>query len=407
MNKKFLPAYSPATLIQAKDRWYICFYAPTEQLEEPTRYRLTFNINRIKDRKLRKERGDELAAKINWWLRRGLHAWNFDERKIPPDYNLSEEEQKKNTLGDTNIIEALEFIRDVKEKTGARDTARTYRSQSNLLIEFLKLKKFARISISDFTKSLAMAYLDHRATIHKISNTTYNNTITNMRVIFNALIDREYMEYNPFKDVPKKKASEKRRRSFSDIEAVTVIHRIRKESRLLFYALLLEYTCFMRPEEIRCLRFKDINLQSGVVTLREHTKTKQQRHTTIPDDFIPFFDHDFFNKYPGHFYIFGDHLEPHPSKKCSSGALYRQHKKILEDLRATGALNDIIGLQFYSWKDTGITYALEEMKILAVQDQAGHSTPQMTLRYREKPKVNREMKTGFKNKLIHKEQNDV
>lgn len=399
MNKKFLPAFSPATLIQGKSAWYICFYAASQESDEPTRYRVTFNINRIKDPKDRKLRGEELAAKINWWIRKGFRPWMFDERKVPFDFDQPEQE-KRNALGKTNVIEALEFIRDVKEKTGARDTARTYRSQTNLLIDFLHAKKVHRITISDFTRNLAMAYMDHRATIQHVSNTTYNNTITNLRVMFNALVDREYIDHNPFSEVPKKKPSEKIRRPFTDREAVIVISRIRKECPLLFYALLLEYACFIRPSEIISMRFKDIDLKSGIVTLKRHTKNKKSRYVTIPDDFLEFFRVDFFKKYPDHYFIFGDKLEAHPNKHCGNGTLYRKHKKILDDLKATGALDDIIGLQFYSWKDTGITYALEEMKLLAVQDQAGHSTPQMTLKYRKKPKINIEIKEGFRNKLI-------
>jgi hypothetical protein len=68
--------------------------------------------------------------------------------------------------------------------------------------------------------------------------------------------------------------------------------------------------------------------------------------------------------------------------------MYRLHKGILEDLQREGALGDIAGLQWYSWKDTGITEALEQVPILHVQDQAGHHSPEMTLKYRHKKRKN-------------------
>jgi integrase len=399
MNKKFLPAYTPARVVRARDRWYICYYAPTEESDEPTRYRFTFNLNRIKDLQIRKTRAEDLVKKINWWLGRGFRPWAFDERKVPFDFDQGND-KPGNKLGDTNVIDALEFIREVKAKTGAKDTARSYRSHVNLLIEFLQAKKYDRLCIADFSKNLAMSYMDYRAIVKKVSNTTYNNTITNLRVMFYALKDREYIAENPFKDIPKKKRVAKTRRPFSDQEARKVITRIKKESTLLFYALLFEYACFIRPEEVRNLRFQDVDLRNGIVTLRNHRKTDTNRFKTIPDDFLCFFNQEYFNHYPGHYFIFGKTLKPHPSIPCGKSSLYRKHRKVLDDMYKTGALDDLTGLTFYSWKDTGITYALQEMKILAVQDQAGHTTPQMTLRYREKPKVNKEIKEMFKNKLI-------
>jgi len=399
MKKNFLPAFTPARLVQGKARWYIIFNASSEKSNLLERYRPTFSLNRIKCLHTRLKRGEELTQKINWWLEKGYEPWLFDEKKVPFNF-LQAGTVKKSIFQQTNVIEALEYIKEVKSKGLARHTARSYRSHTNILIRFLQKKKYASIAINDFSKNLAMQFLDYRLTADNVSHTTYNNIITNLRVIFYALVEREYLEQNPFSKIKKKKPSEKIRRPFSDGEAAIMIDEIRKESKILFYALLLEYTCFIRPAEIRGLRFADIDLKSGVVSIRNHTKKKESRFATIPTDFLAFFDEKFFIKYPAHYLIFGNLLRPHATKPCGDHTFNNKHKKILHRLLKSGILKDITGLQFYSWKDTGITYALEKMKILAVQDQAGHSTPSMTLKYRKKPKENEEIREGFTNKLI-------
>lgn len=77
-----------------------------------------------------------------------------------------------------------------------------------------------------------------------------------------------------------------------------------------------------------------------------------------------------------------------------------RHKNVLTHLYNTGQLKNINGLTLYSWKDTGITDALEQMSILSVQDQAGHTTPGMTLKYRHKRRINDQIRKDFPGKLL-------
>lgn len=78
--------------------------------------------------------------------------------------------------------------------------------------------------------------------------------------------------------------------------------------------------------------------------------------------------------------------------------MYHLHREYLKDLKKAGALHNIEGLTWYSWKDTGITDALHDLPLLAVKDQAGHSDPKMTMKYRHPEKVNPHMKK-FQNRL--------
>jgi len=64
-----------------------------------------------------------------------------------------------------------------------------------------------------------------------------------------------------------------------------------------------------------------------------------------------------------------------------------------------GELKNIAGLTWYSWKDTGITDALEDLPLMAVRDQAGHSDAKMTLKYYHKARVNKGMQR-LKNRLV-------
>ncbi len=396
MKKNFLPTYEPPRLVCGNNRWYILFYAPDNRGHR-TRYRPTFNLNRINDVDLRRERGHELVAKMNWWLVNGQDAWRFDERLVPPL-----DQQEINPLPETNIMEAFEVARNVKANSDRKDTNKCYNSIFNLFTRFLKKKKWHRMPIKQFSRRHAIAYMDHCIVDRKVGPCTYNNNIIVLRALLYALIEREYYpSENPFAKIKMKKLPKKQRRNFTQQEARTVIQYIQKSEPLLFIALLLEYCCFARPAEIRHLKFRDIHLEKGLVFIDSRSgKTREDRSLTIPNEFIKYFSSEFFSSYPSSYYIFGSGFQPHPTKQCGNNTMGKKHRDILRKLKENGSLTDITGLQWYSWKDTGITDALDDIPLLAVQDQAGHSTPEMTLRYRHKKLINKKIKEGFKNRVI-------
>lgn len=398
MKKNFMPAFEPPRLVTGEDRWYILFYAPNQKGVK-VRYRPTFNLNRIADIRLRKKRGDEIVQKMYWWLSNGKDAWRFDERLVT---DLSPTDVVKNVLPDTNILEAFAIALKLKTDSDRKDTNRTYSSIADLFIKFIKKNKWHRMMMKEFSKRHAVAYMDHCVLERMVGAHTYNNNIIALRALMYALIEREYYEgENPFSLIKMKKPQKKKRRNFTKEEATIIMAFILKFEPLLFVALLLEYCCFARPTEIRHLKFGHVNLEMGLVFIPSTTgKTKEDRHLTIPDEFIKYFDPSFFNAYPAGYYIFGEGFQPHARKVCGKNTMGNKHRSILKNLHKHGKLKDITGLQWYSWKDTGITDALEELPLLAVQDQAGHSTPEMTLKYRHKKLVNKQMKEGFKNRVI-------
>lgn len=77
-----------------------------------------------------------------------------------------------------------------------------------------------------------------------------------------------------------------------------------------------------------------------------------------------------------------------------------KHRRALKALKKAKKLGNIDGLTWYSWKDTGITEALEQLPLVSVQEHAGHTKPEMTLRYRHKKAINEKVKEGFKNTVI-------
>lgn len=397
MRKKiFCPNFAPAELVKGADRWYIRFY----QLEKgkQIRYRITFNLNRITNLREREQRASALIQKINWWLASGKPAKKFNEEAV--DRHLAEEAEV-NHLEATNIIAAVQLALDIKGTKVRPASVRTYNSVGSLFLDYLRLKHMDDFTIGNFGKKHAVAYLDYCSVKRKVGATTYNNTIQHLRSIFSELVAREYIKSCPWKLVDyKKKVPPKKRRNFTPAEAKIVLTEIKQVNPTLFLAILIQYTCFLRPSEIRTLRFKDINTKDWSIFLSyDNSKDWTDRYVTIPKAFQQYFDLDFLAKGNPLHYIFGPGLQPHANLMCFKHEMYNYHKRILHELKKRGALADITGLQFYSWKDTGITNALEQISIVGVQEQAGHSSPEITMKYRHKKRKN-EMIDRWKDDLF-------
>ena len=396
-----MPAYQPARLIKGSSRWYISFYVRAPSGEQ-RKYRPTFNLNRIYNLKQREERGLELTKKINWWLENGKPIDKFDERKVV--FQIKEVKLTNPKL-ETPILEAIEIAKKIKCSSDREETNRTYSSICHLFSNYLHNYQLNEIKIGEFEKPHAVGYMDHCTIDRKVGSNTYNNNLREMRTIFNVLLDRGYVLTNFFKEINYKPKAQKKRRNFELHEAKIVIAAIREKSPMLFYALIFLYACFIRPAELRRLRFRDIDIKEGTIYLKSDiTKSRKDRFLTIPTQWEAFFKEAFFTSFPRNYLIFGKGFQPHPSKPCGWKTMYNRHRNILLDLKKRGKLEDITGLQWYSWKDSGITDAIEEVGLMATSDQAGHENAEMTLRYRHKKRVNEKMK-AFPNKLIEVKNN--
>ncbi|MEO0626236.1 MAG: site-specific integrase [Bacteroidota bacterium] len=390
-------AYQPARVVEGKTRWYIMWYGPGEDGASWKRYRETFDLNRIPSIPIRRSRAQEIRDKVNWWLGEGKPAWAFNEIEM----GLAMRRGNGPELGHTPARKAIQAILEIKCAGARKNTVRSLTSTYGLFIAYMVERKIDSYPIENIGQVQAAEFFDRRISQDSISNATYNNNLNYLRGCWHALKARGYVNENIFARISVKKAKAKKRRAFTQYEARTIIGHVRQADQLLFYGLLLQYLCYIRPVEIRRLRRRHFNFDEWVVEIPgRETKSYEERYPSIPVAFRKYFDLNWWSAIPANYIIFGLGWEPHPSKPCGDNRMYRKHRAILEDLVSNGHLDSMAGLTWYSWKDTGISEALEQLPLIVVQDQAGHSTPDMTLKYRTKRGRNERFGNEFENKIL-------
>lgn len=378
MKKNFTLSFQPAYINKTSNGWYITFYQTNPKTGERKRFRQTFDINRIKDKKIRMARARQIVHEINLLLPHGYPFTSQITKEIH-----------------TPILEAIEMAHKVKSLTDRKRTKQMYASVCRIFISFLEKKKWQHLSIIDFGKKEAMKFMDWLVLDRGVGARTYNNYLIRIKALFNALVDREYIYGNPFSDIKKKPVPQKMRRVFTQEEKLIVASHIRKYYPWLYLTVLLQYYCYIRPTELRRIRFKHFNLQNGTIVLPpDVTKNKKWRHITIPSHEVHWFLKDNFTKWPLNYLVFGKSMLPNSTEECHHNKMNALHGKILKHLKQTGKLHNIENLTFYSWKDTGLTDS--DASLYADMRQAGHQDPKITLIYKHEKPINEEIRNTSK-----------
>lgn len=381
-KKIFVPR---AKVVQGQ-RWLIDYLVHDPETGKETRHRNEFGLNDVPV-DIRHEVAKCLIKCVEKVLRDIYRPASGSTQPAP--------ERKPKGI---TISEGVEIALKLKTSGPRENTHKNYRTVAKLLSEWLISQKRESMQLSDFSKRYARAFLDWYTTRKPLRGVTINGRVAHLVAMWNELIDREHCAENPWAGIKKRREEEKKRRPFSPEERRVVAAEIESRDYWLFRGLLLQYFCYIRPEELRRIRFRAFDLGAGLVKVESFEAKKwKTRLATIPRSVLHYFTDNVFNQYPANYFVFGMtgdrrtgyQLEP-SLKAASKSVAYRRHQKILRELKSAGRLQNIFGLTWYSWKDTGITEHARRTSPLATRDQAGHQDFDMTLIYYQKGQINTE-----------------
>jgi len=364
MQKKILPSYIPPRVVRARQGWFILWYEknPAGELE---RFRKTFSLNRISNRSARADRARIILQEITQALAAGGYIYGGKQA----------EGAQFTPLG-----HALELALQIKLQSDSRDTRNSYRSVGKIFRQWIEVENIASWPVIRFRRREAMAFLDHVRLKRGVGERTYNNYLAMVGALFSELKAREYIPDNPFQNIPKLRPGKKGRRKFSTEDRRTVAAWIAAKDPGLFRAVLLSYYCFIRPNEMRQMQIGCIDLAGKVIRIPEEiAKVNKARTVTIPEMILPYFE-DMAGQFPPSYFLFSRGLQP-GRLPCGKNTFNLAHRRALEGLFKAGSINTLTGLSFYSWKDSGLTDMAENISILDLMKQAGHTDPKITMRY--------------------------
>lgn len=358
--------YVPARLSESKE-WVVVWYVKDPVTNKMIRCRKKFN--RIKQLTKRRASAKAFINTINERLALG---WNPAVTSIAP-------------MATTKLFEALDLFLKVKAKEAEENSMRSYRSYISMFKTWLKDKGLSEDAyVCTITYEVAMELMDDVDSRKEISPRTYNNYLMFFRLLFNWMIEHDFISDNPFDRIKRKpkKLTKKKRRILTDHELNMLFEYLGKNNPNYLCMSLLCYCCFLRPKEIVSLKCNDIDLIKQVVHIRsEIAKNDNDSFRTIPDVIVPILRN--LNLSNGGLYLFSGSGSDIPYE-FSPGRTQVCSRKIAKywDTYVRPACGFNQDLQFYSLKDSGVTKMLtEKIPINLVQKQADHSSVAMTAIY--------------------------
>lgn len=351
--------YIPASLHETK-HWEVIFYARDPQCGDLRRKRI--RIRKMKSITERRLYAKQIIYNINAKLSQG---WNpFIETDSARSYYP--------------IFKVFEsFLNDKRDSRP--DTLRSYKSEINFLRNFISESYGDNLYAISFDRHKAIEYIDNIWETRKIGAVRYNNILAFCKLVFNWMIEKQYIKENPFGSIKKKKQLPKKR--IMDIESKDrkkIKEYLNKRNRAYYCIMLFAFHSLLRPKEISYIKIKDIDLKKKTVTVQGSVaKNGNTRYAPIPNVMADLVK-ELIKEVPNprkNWYLFSKDFKPGPYWRDP-----REIARYWSDLRSTLKLKDEV--QFYSLRDSGIIQMLRDGRSpKEVMEAADHSSIEMTNNY--------------------------
>lgn len=323
-------------------------------------YKFRGGINRIKSEKERR-----------WQLQRVCNAINdlFESGWRP--------KKGKQLIinAEKTIVEAIEYVLEVKSKTVDAKTMVSYRATSKKFVKWLEDNHYNLLYCNQITYNYIVAFLDYLK-LKVPAGTSINNDIRFIKTIFNEIEERELITVNPTKKVKIPKVAKGKTNTPLTPDEFKKVSKFLKECkeypRLHIHAGFI-YNCALRPKEIMLLKIKDIKFDIEQIDVRaDISKNNKKQPIAIPPIFLK--QLEYLKEYDPEWFVFGFDLNPSPKRMGTNHSSSVWKKLIKEGLG--------IDKDEYSLKHSrAIHMYLDGASIHEIQVYLRHASPSETENY--------------------------
>lgn len=191
---------------------------------------------------------------------------------------------------------------------------RTYEAYTyciTLVERFLKSSHKDGLPVKLFTKVEAMQFHDYLIS-QRLKNRTINNYISFIKVFFNMMVDKEYIEASPFRKIQKLKVERGVKNIPMTLDEMKIVFpHLRNNHHRLYLLCLFIYYSFFREKELTLLKFEHIDLlNQRIIIPSSSAKNDATATQPIPDAFAYEIKQLISADVPRDWYVFSKHLLP-------------------------------------------------------------------------------------------------
>ncbi|MBR6105103.1 MAG: site-specific integrase [Paludibacteraceae bacterium] len=362
LSKKFSESlnFLPARYVKNKDGKFItyrCLNPETQKMQ-----RIKIRVNKIfknsPDVSTAKRQVGAIVTEINCKLFAGFNPFVSVE----------------NSVRYTKIPVVVELFLKQKAKELRTASLRSYVSFSSIFLNWCN-SYASGMYIANFTRVMAVRFLDYVAGVRNVSARSYNNYAKFCTVFFGWCVERGYIDKNPFDGIKRKRKEEKRRVLVDTETRGRLVRYLAGNCPGFLVVCMLVYSSLIRPKEIRAIQVRNIDLENLVIEVPGSVaKNHKTRFAVITPDLARLIANMVRGKSP-EFYLVGENFEC-----CKAISFERQYSRYWSKLRQVLGMPS--EMQLYSLRDTGIFEMLKSgVDDLTVMQLADHSSLEITSIY--------------------------
>lgn len=257
------------------------------------RFRMSFDLNKIKDIKKRDKQFEIYRDEL--------------ERRLHNGWNPNENEEDVNESHFNSLTESLQFALQKKEGTIRESTFKDYEITVAKFIEQSKKFKLNNADIKDITRKDILNIFSAMTTKYKWSNKTYNKYLGNIRTLFSVLTEWEHIDNNICRDIRLKKTTQSDfYEPADDVQLRRIKSQLENDFSNLWDFVFFLFQTGLRPHEILLIQLKMIDLKNRVIVLpKEIIKTSIKRIVPIDEYIYEYLVGKNLDQYDSEFFLFG------------------------------------------------------------------------------------------------------
>lgn len=298
----------------------------------------------------------KLVQRANVWI---VEYYDHNEKRIRIKKglnNVSEEVRNENALKLFGEIAAMQppaptpvenqeskIILDLRqwvENEKVKWRNKTYldnKCKINVFINWLKPKG----AFVELNENLLVDFCSYLKKDRKLGNTTYNIYRNLILYALKSLVGKDFH----LMDNIKREKEKKRGYLYFQDNQIAAIKKACENEKALWFAIQLMYHCFLRPGEIRLLKWENVNFAEKVITIPYHiSKNNTTNVSKIPDALFSYMEN-----FRG--YAINSYLVSKDMSECfellPKSWLINRHQSILKRLGINTEIHKL-----YSWRHT-------------------------------------------------------
>lgn len=247
------------------DRWYVFYYYRSPESAKFERFKI-YVSQAILTKSGRRDEAHRIMKDLTAKLAAGWNPYEVSEKRF------------------ASLMKCLDEVIAIKIASTRKRTAYTYRNHAKTFADWLISESKRTIKVSEFTQAEAVRYMDYLKVNAGYSNRTFNNHLISMKALFALIAKRNFLQANPFSEIESLPVEETSIVAFSEKDLKCIVETLPGYNPRLWLIVQLVYYCFLRPQEIVRIRYKDIDLERRQIRLSGwQTKNTRSQVVDIPD----------------------------------------------------------------------------------------------------------------------------